>query len=186
MSRDGTSRVKCSRYSRLSLLRRKTPPEGLLRRLQNRLSLVLTLCTGGRLDMVVSYNNVLSTLRRTDSISDHYTRNLAFILPSIDRVSEEELLEIFEEPEIGHVTRNDGKPLEPGIPEYMMESASHWEHVPILSQPIKIIDFEQSFLPTAPPQTLRTLIAFRAPEVMFKDRLDYRVDLWSMGCTVGH
>jgi len=87
-------------------------------------------------------------------------------------------------PEIGFVQRRDGKDLEPGIPEYIMEPTSFptysWD-----SASIRIIDFGESFLRNAFPRTLHTPLPVRAPEVIFQDHIDYRVDLWSMGCMVG-
>ncbi|EFY91714.1 protein kinase-like protein [Metarhizium acridum CQMa 102] len=48
---------------------------------------------------------------------------------------------------------------------------------------IETVDFGQSFLPAFAPGTLRTPLAVRPPEVLFSsDPLDFRVDLWSMGC----
>lgn len=34
------------------------------------------------------------------------------------------------------------------------------------------------------PKTLNTPLSLRAPEVVFEDEWDYRVDLWGAGCTV--
>ncbi|PYH96542.1 kinase-like protein [Aspergillus ellipticus CBS 707.79] len=84
-------------------------------------------------------------------------------------------------PEIGTVHRNDGKALEPGISTYIVRpvrTSTSWP----LSNTIKIIDFGESFSPQTVPQTLHTPLTVRAPEVIFGDRLDYRVDLWSLGC----
>ncbi|BCR88234.1 serine/threonine-protein kinase [Aspergillus chevalieri] len=82
--------------------------------------------------------------------------------------------------EIGHVHRSDGKALEPGIPEYVVRPAG--THSWPLSNIIKIVDFGESFLQQTIPQTLHTPLTVRAPEVIFGDHLDYRVDLWSLGC----
>lgn len=49
---------------------------------------------------------------------------------------------------------------------------------------IKIVDFGQSFSNDECPGTLNTPLPVRAPEIIFKDRIDYRVDLWSMACLV--
>jgi len=46
-----------------------------------------------------------------------------------------------------------------------------------LAPTIKIIDFGRSFSSTAVPQKLHTPLPVRAPEVLFKDSIDYRVDL---------
>ncbi|KAK9234916.1 CMGC/SRPK protein kinase [Lipomyces kononenkoae] len=115
---------------------------------------------------------------------DIHTRNLAFTMPCMDDIPAGEFIEMLGKPEIGHVRRSDGKALEPGIPEYIVRPASSsyrtnsWSS----SYPIKIIDFGESFLPTSVPRTLHTPLPVRAPEVIFRDRLDYHVDLWSMGC----
>ncbi|TID13091.1 kinase-like protein [Venturia nashicola] len=48
-------------------------------------------------------------------------------------------------------------------------------------QAIKIVDFGESFMSDDVPDTLHTPIAVRAPEVIFGEKLDLRMDLWSMG-----
>ncbi|KAK9237325.1 kinase-like domain-containing protein [Lipomyces kononenkoae] len=115
---------------------------------------------------------------------DIHTRNLAFTMPCMVAVPEEEFIEMLGKPEIGHVRRSDGKALEPGIPEYIVRpaSSSYRTHSWSSSYPIKIIDFGESFLPTSVPRTLHTPLPVRAPEVIFRDHLDYHVDLWCMGC----
>jgi len=102
----------------------------------------------------------------------------------MDGLVESEFINVLGKPEIGYVRRNDGKALEPGVPEYIVRPAvyrsqSWWSHE------IKIIDFGESFLQSFAPETLHTPLPVRAPEIIFKDPLDYRVDLWSMGCLVG-
>lgn len=97
---------------------------------------------------------------------------------------ESEFMKILGKPEIGYVRRKDGKALEPGMPEYIVRPALYRSRS-LLSREIKIIDFGESFLQSSVPETLHTPLHVRAPEVIFKDPLDYRVDLWSMGCLVG-
>ena len=101
----------------------------------------------------------------------------------MDSVPDKEFIEMLGNPEIGHVHRSDGKALEPGIPEYIVRPAG--THSWPLSNIIKIVDFDESFLQQTVPQTLHTPLTVRAPEVIFGDHLDYRVDLWSLGCLVG-
>lgn len=101
----------------------------------------------------------------------------------MDSVPDKEFIKTLGKPEIGHVHRSDGKALEPGIPEYVVRPAgTHWWP---LSNIIKIVDFGESFLQQTAPQTLHTPLTVRAPEVIFGDHLDYRADLWSLGCLVG-
>ena len=101
----------------------------------------------------------------------------------MDSVPDKEFIETLGKPEIGHVHRSDGKALEPGIPEYIVRHAG--THSWPSSNIIKIVDFGESFLQQTVPQTLHTPLTVRAPEVIFGDHLDYRVDLWSLGCLVG-
>ncbi|CAI7610790.1 unnamed protein product [Penicillium palitans] len=115
---------------------------------------------------------------------DLHTRNLAFTIPCIDNVTEEQFTEMLGKPDIGYVRRTDGTDLEPGIPEYIVRPSSHRTHSWKFSQSIKIIDFGESFVQTTIPLTLHTPLTVRAPEVIFQDHIDYRVDLWSMGCMV--
>ncbi|OJJ49012.1 hypothetical protein ASPZODRAFT_2120726 [Penicilliopsis zonata CBS 506.65] len=76
--------------------------------------------------------------------------------------------------------------LEYGVPEYIVRPASFQTHPPsrLLSAlpEIRLVDFGESFSQTHVPPILHTPLALRAPEVIFKDKLDHRVDLWSMGC----
>ncbi|KAJ5200169.1 hypothetical protein N7472_005373 [Penicillium cf. griseofulvum] len=97
-------------------------------------------------------------------------------------LTEEKFIEMLGKPEIGYVKRCDGKDLEPGMPEYIVKPTSYPMHSRDLTQTVKIIDFGESFLRTSVPETLHTPLPVRAPEVIFQDRIDYRVDLWSMGC----
>ncbi|KAJ5348521.1 uncharacterized protein N7506_001774 [Penicillium brevicompactum] len=85
-------------------------------------------------------------------------------------------------PEVGFVQKRDGKCLEAGVPEYVAKPTSYGYHSWDLAQEVKIIDFGESFLHTAPPETLHTPLSLRAPEVRFKGHIDYRVDLRSIGC----
>ncbi|KAJ5550785.1 hypothetical protein N7461_005483 [Penicillium sp. DV-2018c] len=113
---------------------------------------------------------------------DLHTRNLAFAMPDMNDLTEGRFFEMLGKPEIGYVQRRDGKCLEASVPEYVVKPASYRNHSWNLAQDVKIIDFGESFLQTAPPKTLHTPLALRAPEVIFQDHIDYRVDLWSMGC----
>jgi serine/threonine-protein kinase SRPK3 len=113
-----------------------------------------------------------------------HTRNLAFDLPSLSALTEAELLQKPEPPETSAVVRKDGKPLEPGMPAYLVEPTSYPVNMSSQHQQIKIIDFGQSFSNDDTPETLHTPLCVRAPEVIFGDKLDYYADLWSTGCMV--
>lgn len=114
---------------------------------------------------------------------DLHTRNLAFTLPSLQSLPEEDFLRKLGRPETGTVQRTDGQPLGPGLPRYLVRPTSYHQDI---ETSIKIIDFGQSFFSRdeSPPDTLHTPFPYRAPEIIFQDKVDYRVDLWSMACLV--
>jgi serine/threonine-protein kinase SRPK3 len=91
----------------------------------------------------------------------------------------------FKAPETAEVYREDGEAHESGVPKYMV-----WPvrlRVPSFSSPPPhacLIDFGEAFTANDKPETLHTPMALRPPEVLFEDTWDYRVDLWSVGCTV--
>jgi serine/threonine protein kinase len=109
---------------------------------------------------------------------------LIFTIPHIHALEEDEFFRKLKPPEIGQITRMDGKPLEPGMPEYLVRPASYPVALALASCPIKLVDFGETFMSNDIPGTLHTPLPVRAPEIIFGDKLDYRVDLWSMGCMV--
>ncbi|QDS72140.1 hypothetical protein FKW77_004169 [Venturia effusa] len=113
---------------------------------------------------------------------DLHTRNLAFAIPPVHSLSGEEFMQKLGEPEIGLVRRNDGKPLEPSMPRYLVRPTSYPVDLSKPSQSIKIIDVGESFLDDDVPDILHTPLPLRAPEIIFGEKPDHRVDLWSMGC----
>lgn len=113
-----------------------------------------------------------------------HTGNIAFTLPCLNSLTEEQLLKQLGAPETGEVTRLDGKPLGPGVPKYLVWPSCFPVSKAMLLNSIKVIDFGESFTRNVKPRTLHTPLAVRAPEVIFAEDIDFRVDLWSMGCMV--
>lgn len=74
--------------------------------------------------------------------------------------------------------------MEPGLPEYIVRPTSFPVDLSTSVQPIKIVDFGESFLSDNVPVMLHTPLPVRAPEIIFGEKFDFRVDLWSMGCMV--
>jgi serine/threonine protein kinase len=70
------------------------------------------------------------------------------------------------------------------MPEYLVRPTSYPADLSLSFYPIRIVDFGESFLSNDIPDTLHTPLPVRAPEIIFGDKLDHRVDLWSMGCMV--
>ena len=119
--------------------------------------------------------------------SDLHTRNIAFLIPHLDPSSDDDFIARLGTPETSPVTRTDGEPRrDPGIPARLVRPAA-FRRREILDFPApktQIIDFGEAFFEADPPSTIHTPVPVRAPEVVFGDRVNPRVDLWSAGCLV--
>ena len=51
---------------------------------------------------------------------------------------------------------------------------------------MKLIDFGESFFSYERPKGLHTPLALRAPEALFDEEFDFRVDRWTFACAVAH
>lgn len=102
----------------------------------------------------------------------------------MEALRQEDFLQKLGRPETGTVQRNDGQQVGPGVPRYLVKPTSYPIDIKSSFKSIKIVDFGQSFSRGEFPDTLNTPLPVRAPEIIFKDKVDYRVDLWSMGCLV--
>ena len=109
---------------------------------------------------------------------------MAVVIPDLNSLDEESFLDRLREPEIRPVGRLDGKPLGENVPSHIVRPAPFRKNDILSSPSIKIIDFGEAFLKNNAPKTLHTPLAVRAPEVIFGDPLDHRVDSWSAGCLV--
>ncbi|KAL3465109.1 serine protein kinase [Aspergillus heterothallicus] len=144
---------------------------------------------GGRLPGKVAKSIAKQSLMALDELhqvgiahGDLHTRNLAFAMPCLDNVAEEQFLETLGKPETGLVHRRDGQRLDRQVPKYIVRPATPSTPLINSTQTVKLVDFGESFLRDNPPRTLHTPLVVRAPEVIFGDRIDHQVDLWSMGC----
>ncbi|THV63613.1 kinase-like protein [Aureobasidium pullulans] len=116
---------------------------------------------------------------------DLHTGNVAFIIPGVKLLPEEELSKKLGKPKVGPVSRPDGEALKPGMPEYLVWPARLPANDPNFEKSsVKLIDFGESFMSDNKAETLHTPLALRAPEVLFQDEYDLRVDCWSLGCTM--
>ncbi|KAH8194093.1 hypothetical protein TruAng_011743 [Truncatella angustata] len=116
---------------------------------------------------------------------DLHTRNLAIIVPGLKSSDERSFFDRLGKPEISLVSRRDGKSLAGNVPSHIVRPAQFRKRDILQSSPsIKIIDFGEAFLTTNVPSTLHTPLPVRAPEVVFGDPLDHRVDFWSAACLI--
>ena len=108
-------------------------------------------------------------------------------MPDLDLLDEQQFFENFGEPEKAVVHSTDGV-VSTNAPSYIVDPFSFTgrairESLGALST-AKLIDFGESFLEGQSPPVIHTPLAVRAPEVIFGDEMDCRVDMWSMGCLV--
>ncbi|KAH7311452.1 kinase-like domain-containing protein [Stachybotrys elegans] len=113
---------------------------------------------------------------------DIHVRNLAVEIPGIHRWTEDSFYNKLGTPVTAAVSSLDSEPLPSSVPSYIVQPIRFSsKHIPS-SPTVKIIDFGEAFLEDDAPATLHTPLAVRAPEIIFGDTLDKRVDLWSAGC----
>ncbi|KAG6307347.1 hypothetical protein E4U45_004941 [Claviceps purpurea] len=108
---------------------------------------------------------------------DNRLPNLAIVVPGLDALSEEDFIATLGDFVTGAVTKIDHGMIRPAL----------FREEDILAAPcpsIKIIDFGEAFFSDDAPSTLNNPFVLRAPEIVFKDRLDLRVDLWTAGCLI--
>jgi serine/threonine protein kinase len=70
------------------------------------------------------------------------------------------------------------------MPHYFVKPTAYPIDLKTSFESIKIVDFGQSFLSHDSPSEFNTPPPVHAPEIIFKDKVDYCMDLWSMGCMV--
>ncbi|KAG6094212.1 hypothetical protein E4U31_006375 [Claviceps sp. LM219 group G6] len=117
---------------------------------------------------------------------DLHTGNLAIVVPGLDSLNEEDFVARLGDFVTGAVIKFDDGPWAPNVPTQTIRPALFQEE-DILAAPcpsIKIIDFGEAFFSNDAPSALDTPLVLRAPEIIFGDRLDHRVDLWSAGCLI--
>jgi len=116
-------------------------------------------------------------------ILDIHTGNLVYRDKKWDDVAE--LQNILTKPVTGNVNCSEVRPVDTSVPRYLVRSSS-LRAIPTFSpsSEIRLIDFGESFKGDDKPKTLNTPLSMRAPELIFEDKWDYRVDLWSAGCAV--
>jgi hypothetical protein len=94
--------------------------------------------------------------------------NIAFTRRNLTRLSKMEIFQTIGFPELEKLIRLDGRETACGMPKQLMKTA----------------DWDKHSLMVMSPLTLAQPKGLEAPETIFTDNFDYRVDLWRVGCTV--
>ncbi|CAF3592419.1 unnamed protein product [Fusarium graminearum] len=106
-------------------------------------------------------------------------------VPDLKSLNVEDFMAALGKLQAGPVTEKGGGPLGNHVPTQIVRPATFrgLDHI-LYRSSIKIIDFGEDFLRNNVSNTLNTPLVTRAPEAIFGDRLDRRVDLWSAGCLI--
>lgn len=130
----------------------------------------------------------------TDLSLDLHLRNVLVKLPStFDDLSTVQFRKEFGEPETIPITRTDGKPLPPNVPQaaviplYSGKKAQDFTMDD--ARGLVLSDFGESFAPATDPRRGKNCnipIAKTAPEALFKPDtpLSYPSDIWSLGIAI--
>ena len=99
-------------------------------------------------------------------------------------MDKEDLFDVLGAPESEELTRLDGKPPEHSLPRQLVKTAG-WENwTDEDEEDLRIIDFGEAFLQGVEPTRLAQPDTLRAPEIIFTDHFDCKVDLWRAGIVV--
>lgn len=94
-------------------------------------------------------------------------------------------MRIIGEPVVETLIREDGQPVEPRFPKHIVRRAEWYKWLDEEQEDIRLIDWGESFGRGEEPSQVALPIDCKAPETIFTDRLDYRIDLWTAGIVVG-
>lgn len=98
--------------------------------------------------------------------------------------SEEEFWRNIGRPVVEDLVREDGQPVEPRFPKHIVRRAEWNMWVDEDEEDIRLIDWGESFRRGEEPATVAQPIDCKAPETIFTDSLDHRIDLWTAGIVV--
>jgi serine/threonine-protein kinase SRPK3 len=99
-------------------------------------------------------------------------------------LTQEELFEVIGAPESEGLTRQDGMPLDKGVPRQLVRAAGWNTWAEEDEEDLRIFDLGETFLKGAEPEKLAQPPHLKAPETIFMDSFDSRHDLWRAGIMV--
>lgn len=100
-------------------------------------------------------------------------------------MTKECLFEILGKPEPAELVRKDGKPTSNNIPRQLVKAVSWVDWIDEDEEDLRIIDLGEAFLHEGrKTKKLAQPGSLRAPETIFTDGFDHRIDLWRAGIVV--
>lgn len=122
--------------------------------------------------------------------SDAYPRvdvsdnNIAFTSKALSMLDEPELFDIIGTPSGFDNPDFADESLRPNVPSQLIKAASWDNWIDEDHEDIKLIDLGEMFPIDRYPNSLAQPTSLKAPETIFTDTVDYRIDLWRVGCVV--
>jgi serine/threonine-protein kinase SRPK3 len=99
-------------------------------------------------------------------------------------MAQKQLINVIGSPRREPLSRVDGHPLEPNKPQELTETAPWDGWVDEDEEPIRLIDFGESFFGEIDSHNISQPLDQKVPESIFEKRLDYKADLWRAGIIV--
>lgn len=99
-------------------------------------------------------------------------------------MTEECLFEVLGSPESEELARLDGKPLSKNVPSQLVKVADWVDWIDDDDEDLRIVDLGEAFLHGKETGKLAQPTSLKAPETIFTDSFDYRLDLWRAGILV--
>ena len=114
------------------------------------------------------------------------TANILCSLSDIDCFTESDIYRLFGTPEAEPLETDSGETPGPEAPSYIVKSLDFLSsEESIISKDVRLIDFDQSFLASSPPESmLGTPVEFLAPEVAVGSKPSPASDVWALGCSI--
>lgn len=109
-----------------------------------------------------------------------------FRIKDLDQVPEDEIYDLLGRPETGSLETESGEAAGPEAPKYIVKTLDFLlARRPIISEDICLIDFDNAFLGSSPPENLLpTPVEYLAPEVAVGLSGGTASDVWALGCSI--
>lgn len=116
---------------------------------------------------------------------DISAQNVIFSSEKLSKLDKKVLFKIIGQPVTEEVRRLNGVPLTTGQPSRLVKTVEWGEWQDEKDEDVELIDFGGSF-PRAGPRPDKVIQPgnYQAPEAIFTEDFDWRIDLWSLGITV--
>ena len=134
--------------------------------------------------LFISIDPILALSDCAHIATDISGNNIVFTCDHLSSATKEDLFELLGTPISAEMARLDGKPLGEGLPKQLVKTTewNNWTDEDV--EDLRIIDLGESFVQGAEPTKLAQPGPLQAPEIIFTEHFDHRVDLWRAGCVV--